>query len=452
MMQTLEVDLRSATTRPLGAIQARFALRGIVAVFLALILCFLASIAHATEVRSVGIAALSDGAVAIVIDATAAAPVAASALTGPDRLVLDVPNVAYVAAAREGAGRGFISHFRIGESGAKQGAGTRIVLMLEEPALAESIDVVPGAVGARMIIKLAKTNREAFQTAVAETRAPEPEVTGTIGDISDNPAADENAPDQAVPGEVLTFADNESDAKLQADVALTNMISVVIDAGHGGVDPGAVNRMGLVEKDVTLAFAKVLQEILSKSPKYKIAMTRSDDTFVSLDSRVKTARDNKADLFISIHADTLTDEPGVRGATIYTLNEKASDARSARLAEKENAVDTLGGVAPGIDDAQVSDILFDLTRRETKQFSANLAQSLVKRLKEAVTVNKNPLRGARFRVLTAPDVPSVLIELGYLSSDEDARLITSPEWQKKTAESVLKAIEDFARFRLAVQR
>jgi N-acetylmuramoyl-L-alanine amidase len=452
MMHILNADLRAEMLPPDADAMGKAVLRLIFTFFLVAFAFFGSSAAQATEVRSVGIAALSDGAVAIVIDATAAAPVSASALTKPDRLVLDVPNVAYVAEARGGTGRGFVSHFRIGEAGARQGAGTRIVLMLEEPALAESIDVVPGAVGARMIIKLAKANRQAFDVAVASTREPEPEVTGTVESASDNPTADENAPDQTQPGEVLTFADNAPDTMSQAEAASGDTITVVIDAGHGGIDPGAVNRAGLIEKDVTLAFAKVLQETLGKSPKYKIVVTRSDDSFVSLDDRVKIARDNKADLFISIHADTLSDEPGVRGSTVYTLNEKASDARSARLAEKENAVDTLGGVMPGIDDAQVSDILFDLTRRETRQFSNKLAQSLVSRLKETISVNKNPLRGARFRVLTAPDVPSVLVELGYLSSDEDARLITSPEWQKKTADATLKAIEDFTRFRQAAQR
>jgi N-acetylmuramoyl-L-alanine amidase len=180
-------------------------------------------------------------------------------------------------------------------------------------------------------------------------------------------------------------------------------------------------------------------------------MTRDNDTFVSLPDRVKMARQAQAALFLSIHADTLNVSPQVRGATIYTRSDLATDAESARLADKENKADAVAGVESHDEPEDVAGILMDLTKRETKAFSGQFARKVVGDLQSVVKLNKNPQRSASFRVLKAPDVPSVLIELGYLSSAQDADLLTSDAWRERTTEALAQAIDRFLATRVAAQ-
>ncbi len=402
--------------------------------------------AFSAEVRAIGVATLSDGAVAIVIDATGSAQVTASALRSPDRLVLDLQGIPYRAEAQEGAGKGFVERYRMGDDGAKDISSTRIVLDLNAPALAESIEMVPGASGTRMIVRLVKVAKADFASAASQTVAEEIVTTGSIED--DAPQGDTTGLGLSSPAAAPSDGKDGIAGQPFADRSDGRMV-IVLDPGHGGIDPGAVASRNVVEKDIVLLFANSLKQELEKDSRYKVVLTRDGDAFISLDDRVKIARENQAALMISIHADTLMDEPGVRGATVYTLADKASDARSARLAEKENAVDALAGNASSGADAEVSDILFDLTRRETRVFSTRFAQSLIWHLGTSLKINKNPKRFARFRVLTAPDVPSILLELGYLSSDEDAKLVSSDDWRNQAAQSVTQAINDFAQNRLA---
>lgn len=183
---------------------------------------------------------------------------------------------------------------------------------------------------------------------------------------------------------------------------------VVIDPGHGGIDPGT-QVAAIAEKAVVLAFGLKLKEQLEAQGRYRVIMTRSDDTFISLGDRVRIARGVEASLFISIHADSLAQAQDVRGATIYTGSERASDAEAARLAAKENQADAVAGLDLGEDVHDVAGILMDLAKRETRSFSTIFARNLVERLGGSVRMHKVPLRSAGFRVLTAPDVPSVLI-------------------------------------------
>jgi N-acetylmuramoyl-L-alanine amidase len=177
-------------------------------------------------------------------------------------------------------------------------------------------------------------------------------------------------------------------------------------------------------------------------------MTRTSDVFVPLAGRVAIAREAGADLFISIHADTISDTSGVSGATVYTVSDKASDQQAAKLAEKENLADAAAGLE-GKDDANdVSDILFDLTRRETRTYSHVFARTLVSHWAEAGRLNKNPHRSAGFKVLKAPDVPSVLLELGYLSNEKDTAALMSPEWRGKAADAIVRSIDAFFQPRL----
>jgi N-acetylmuramoyl-L-alanine amidase len=218
---------------------------------------------------------------------------------------------------------------------------------------------------------------------------------------------------------------------------------VVIDPGHGGVDNGT--RSGEeTEKSLVLAFGLALRDRLEKSGKYRVVMTRTDDTFIPLDDRVKIGRTQKAALFVSIHADYLPHGEGdAQGASIYTVSDKASDAEAERLAESENRADAIGGVNLTQEPSEVADILIDLAQRETRTFSNRFARMLMGEMKNATRMHKHPLKSAGFRVLKAPDVPSVLVELGYVSNKADLAHLVSDSWRTKTAGSMAYAIDAF---------
>jgi N-acetylmuramoyl-L-alanine amidase len=205
-----------------------------------------------------------------------------------------------------------------------------------------------------------------------------------------------------------------------------------------------------MEKDLELQFAKTLREKLERSGKYRVAMTRSDDSFVALGERVRFGRTNGAALFVSIHADSIPRSEGqAEGATIYTLSENASDAEAARLAEAENRADAIAGVDLTAEPDDVANILVDLAQRETKTYSTLFARTAVGELKATARLHKHPMKSAGFKVLTAPDVPSVLVELGYMSTKDDLKLMTSAGWQSKTAHALSQAVDRFFASRLA---
>lgn len=218
---------------------------------------------------------------------------------------------------------------------------------------------------------------------------------------------------------------------------------VMIDAGHGGQDPGAIGLHGTQEKSITLNYAKALRDALIKTGRYRAQLTRSDDRFIKLGDRVEIARKAKADIFISLHADAHPKKTA-HGLSVYTLSETASDEEAAALAERENKSDVIHGLDLNTTDADVASILIDLAQRETMNKSARLADAIVKSMSRKVTRRADAHRFAGFRVLKAPDIPSVLIELGYVTSAKDERALLTPKYRDAVISSIVKGVDRFS--------
>ena len=332
----------------------------------------------------------------------------------PDRVIIELPSTNFQIQSGARKSAGFISAYRYGLFTADK---ARIIIDLSQPATIVKAEAkaLRGGLG-ELVIELRKTSRAEFLAEAAKAK----KANTTVA-----------APAPAKPpGETRR--------------------TVVIDPGHGGIDPGTVVA-SIAEKSVVLNFGLALKEQLEASGRYRVIMTRDDDRFVPLADRVKVGQDEKADLFISIHADSLMQAKDVRGATVYTRSERATDAEAAKLAAKENEADAAAGLETSEEVQDVAGILIDLARRETRTFSGVFARNLVEKMGASVRMHKIPLRSARFWVLSAPDVPSVLIELGYMSSPKDAELLTSAEWRGKAVGAVGAAVEEyFARERASV--
>jgi N-acetylmuramoyl-L-alanine amidase len=217
---------------------------------------------------------------------------------------------------------------------------------------------------------------------------------------------------------------------------------VVIDPGHGGVDPGAISTSGAREKDVTLAMARRVRTELQAIGGYRVVLTRDRDEFIRLRHRVQKARKAGASVFLSLHADILND-PSTRGLSVYTLSEKASDAEASALADRENKADLIAGVNLARQAPDVASILFDLAQRETMNRSVRLAIQLVQGLQKETLLLPRSHRFAGFAVLKAPDVPSVLIELGYLSNPVENTLLQDPRYRARLARSIARGVDAY---------
>jgi len=368
----------------------------------------------ATDVRLGG----DDKQTRFVVDFSQKIDMATFTLADPYRVVVDLPQVAFKLPAQAGEhGRGLVTAFRYGLI--MQG-GSRIVLDTKGPVRVDKAFTLGAADGqpARLVLDLSPTDRESFlRNITMQNRSPH----GSKASL--------NVPAEPA-GDVRPL--------------------IVIDPGHGGIDSGTKSGSGQDEKDVVLAFGLMLRDKLEKTGKYRVAMTRSADTFIPLDERVRFARARKASLFISIHADSIPRSEGqAEGASVYTLSAKASDAEAARLAEVENKSDVIAGVDLTSEPNDVANILIDLAQRETKLFSLQFARDLVGDFKTSTRLHQHPLKSAGFIVLKAPDVPSVLVELGYMSTKDDLVHLMSPEWRSRTADSVVHAVDTFFAPRLA---
>jgi N-acetylmuramoyl-L-alanine amidase len=218
---------------------------------------------------------------------------------------------------------------------------------------------------------------------------------------------------------------------------------IVIDAGHGGKDPGASGHGNTLEKHVTLAYARALQQALLRTGDYNVAMTRSADDYVYLHDRVRMAREADGDMFISLHADSALEEYA-KGLSVYTVSEKSSDAEAAKLARTENASDEIGGIKFAEDNPEIADILIDLASRDTRIKSTQFAEIIAGEAKKSgIHLLKNPNRFAGFRVLKAPDIPSVLVEIGFLSNQEDEALLQQKLHREKVVAMLVRAVDRF---------
>jgi len=217
---------------------------------------------------------------------------------------------------------------------------------------------------------------------------------------------------------------------------------IAIDPGHGGRDPGAIGRSGAYEKHITLTAAREIRDALERMGRYKVVLTRDRDMFIRLRDRIARARAASADLFLSVHADALPNKR-VRGASVYTLSERVSDSEAAALAEQENKADLIAGVDLSNETPEVTNILIDLAQRETMNESVKFAASLVRELKRETRLLRNTHRFAGFAVLKAPDVPSVLVELGFLSNREDERMLLRKDYRQKLASAIARAINAY---------
>lgn len=355
----------------------------------------------------------------IVLDFDRAPTIETRYIANPDRIVVDLPATAFAFAEADLKATGLFSDIRYGSMDA---GSARLVLTAARPARLATAEVLPNedGNGYRLVLDAELVPEQDFAALVSGQAWARPDAdpatTATVAAAS--PAADE--------------------------------FVIAIDAGHGGIDAGATGASTkTAEKDITLSFARILNDKLKGQPGIRAVMTRDADKFLSLSERVLIARQKGADLLISLHADTLR-QADIRGATVYTISDKASDHMAAQLAERENFSDTIGGVElPTETEPEVGDILLDLTRRETQAFSIAMAQAVVGSFEGQISLINNPHRHAGFRVLQAPDVPSILLELGFLSNKDDEKLLLDPVWREKVADLLVEAIKRYRAPQLA---
>ena len=345
----------------------------------------------------------------LVFDLSRPVDATSFALTSPDRIVVDLPEVNFQldpSVGRLGAAgkASLVKAFRFGLLAAGK---SRIVIDLAREACPTEVStkpIVDGAPAAQLTIELKPCDLLTFAALIRKAAVSAPTVDA--------------APAAAPP-------------------------VIVLDPGHGGADSGARGLGGAQEKTLVYEFCTELKRQLGATRRYSVVMTRDGDQYVDLDDRVEIARAANAALFVSVHADILSEAGDVSGSTVYTAADRASDAEAARIAARENAA---GGGPDGrkrLDDPDVTDILFDLKRRETRAYAHIFSRGLVESLLGAAKLNRNPERSAGFVVLKAPEFPSVLVELGYLSNAQDVQALTSVEWRAKTAAAMVKAIDEF---------
>ncbi len=333
-------------------------------------------------------------------------------LSDPFRVVIDFPEVSWqVPAARMRASTGLVSGFRFGLF---QPGNSRVVVDVNTPAAVANHFMLPpkGKKPRRFVVDLKPVARKAF-------------FAGSRSFQSKNWAKRKRPPKPAAaPPKPQHGADRRR--------------VIVLDPGHGGVDPGTVGVTGAYEKHITLAVAKAAKRVLEASGRYRVVLTRTRDVYVRLRDRFEIAHNNKAEMFISLHADSIGSRK-ISGGSIYTLSDKASDKEAQGLANKENKSDIIAGADLTGYASEVSRVLIDLAQNDTNRESWHLAKMLVGELGKNIKLLRTPHRYAGFAVLKSPNVPSVLIELGYLSNRTDEKNLKSPEYRRGIGRALMRA-------------
>ena len=351
----------------------------------------------------------------VVIDFDRKPDFALHYMANPNRIVIDLPSTTFGFSSEDLKARGLFSDIRYG---VMDGDSARLVLSTELPARMAIAEVQADekANGYRLVLDAEVVSDQVFAQLVAEQGW----------------------------GQATPVAASRGDRLVVAEPpAAADAFVIAIDAGHGGIDAGAVGTTSKTpEKDITLAFAKTLLDRLKQEKGVEAFLVRDSDVFLSLSQRVAIARQRSANILVSIHADTLR-QANIRGATVYTISDKASDRMAEDLAKRENLSDQVAGVAAPSEPTEVTDILLDLTRRETQAFSIAAANAVVESFEGQVPLINNPHRYAGFQVLRAHDVPSILLELGFLSNKEDEALLLDAEWRDKVADLLAKAIQRY---------
>lgn len=350
----------------------------------------------------------------------------AFSLQNPARIVLDLPAVQWGAGNLNNMSQGPVTGIR---HGILQAGISRVVIDLKQNSSIKSAFILPAgpSVSDRIVIDFSSTsNNQPTQDRVfGNLTTPPPSMN--LGSTTPN------APSPPPVNDTLVPSSNKNKQKP----------IIVIDPGHGGGDPGALGANGKKEKDVTLATAKELKAQLEGSGRYIVHLTRTNDVFIKLQDRVKIARKHNADLFISLHADSI-DKPNVSGASIYTLSNKASDAQTEKLAARENQADLIAGVDLSHEDKEVANILIDLAMRDTMNQSKFFANTVVKKASATgIDLLEKPHRYAGFAVLKAPDIPSVLVEMGFMSNRREVDKLSTPEYRKRIAGSLVNGIDAY---------
>jgi N-acetylmuramoyl-L-alanine amidase len=338
-------------------------------------------------------------------------------LNNPNRVVIDMPAVQWhLSGPPRPTGYGAVKSYRYGLF---RPGNSRFVIDLNQPVSVADALVIPpqDGYGYRVVIDLFATTQAKFdQTAgwPADLKARE----SAAEQVASLPPSGPTLPPHAVQKKII-----------------------VLDPGHGGIDSGTNGVNGLQEKDLVLDVAARLEHALVRHGGYTVHLTRDNDVYIPLGERVNIGRSWRADLFISLHADSNPD-PAVSGASVYTLSEKGSDKEAARLAREENQSDVIAGVDLTGENSQVAPILIDLAQRDTINRSSRFAQTVVGELSRSTDIlSRQPHRSAAFVVLKAPDVPAVLIELGYLSNAEDAGQMNTARWRDGVAEAIASAVD-----------
>jgi N-acetylmuramoyl-L-alanine amidase len=411
-------------------------LRGALAVVFALFSFVLAGIpASAQEelpsVEAARVSTTPDRA-RLILDLSTVTEFAIASIGDPSRIAVDVKAGSVPTIATQPvAGQGIVASFTTTIAAVDR---VRVELLLTAPAVVQQaylLDAV-GDQPARLVVDLITTTQEDFAARAAADLA--------------------NSIDRVVPDAVASVEPTPSEAappssEVVAEAPVTDMVSesrplIVLDPGHGGVDNGASAPSGIHEKDITLAFALQLRDLLVASGKFDVAMTREDDTYLTLNERVDLARLNKADLFISLHADTFQ-QADIRGASIYTRDERAADILDKVLSDGETPAEIVAGYLPPDAKPAVANILVDLMRRQVRQQAYLAAGDIVKAMEPSVTLRRFPVRQADFFVLQAPDIPSMLIELGFMSNSADIQNLESQQWRDKVVGSIATGVEGY---------